>query len=231
MMQSPTFVGQFFGDRFLDLWRFGVPQIDLWKPERSDVPAPPEPVRPSHERPERPLPAYPIVSRDLTDEEADLSGEVSSREALQEANLYEYFSYGKSSPESDEGYRLCAEGAANAIEDGHPPSWWDPTRHTAEALSGLIRKMDAYDTAKTAAEKAHYATVRAIQAAPDADPEWRAYDEAQAAWPAAWAAYLERVRLRAIERTGYASKEEAEKEWAERGRAEVRRLSVGGREG
>ena len=63
---------------------------------------------------------------------------------------------------------------------------------------------------------------------PDADPEWRAHDDAVAAWPKVWAAYLERVRLCAVERTGYASREEAEKEWAERGQREHAAARQGG---
>jgi len=220
-MQSPTFASPFFGDQFMARFQHGVPQIDLWKPAMSGIDPPREPERPRHPRPMRALPAEPsewrILWESLTDVERALHGEVTSEDVRVEANIREAFHM--SDGDNPIGDRLCAEYVGGLIDAGDLPGWWIDGGYTAEILASLSVKMWAAAETYDVARGDHTKAIRAVQMEPDADPEWRAYDEAKAAYPALYADYLERVRLRAVERTGYATEAEAAAEWASRANA------------
>lgn len=217
-MQSPTFARHPSADRFLLLFQHGVPQVDLWKPARSGINPPSRAECPRHPRQARALPSAPqerrILWDSLTETERALHGEVTSEDVRVEANIAEAFHM--SDGNNPAGHQLCAEYVANIIEAGDIPEWWTEGGYATETLASLSRKMWAAEKAYDVAYAEHVKAVHAIQTGPDADPEWRAYDEAQAAYPALWADYLERVRLRAVERTGYATEDEAVAEWTAR---------------
>jgi hypothetical protein len=186
-----------YADTFIDLFRFGVPQLDAWKP--TAIPAPESPRAPWHPRPARTLPPRPsewaILRALLTPAEADLHEAIDWPEALDAIRE----AWGRSDPDCLEGRRLALESLTNA-----PPEDWD-----AEVADALWRTLGVAETAYAEAEAAHWRTVREIQTAPDADPAWRTYDEAVVAYPARCAEHREAVKARARELTGFATEEEA----------------------
>lgn len=185
-------------DLFLYLFVHGVPELDEW---HSTQGRPVPRKRPEYPRPERPLPQIgserAAVRAALSEAERALLDDAIAADLLIDFGIAEWFSYSKGDPDSPDGWLLLAEALPEHLEAG-VPEWWDADLYSAETAGGLWRTISRAMDAHRRASRAHAEACYRIQAAPDTDPAWRAYDEdsatiqaRQAAWDAAHLAAMQ----------------------------------------
>lgn len=179
--------------------------LDIWSENTHSRPL--RPARPNHPRPKRRRPSAMRTAWQCLDAHPDILQLIymaEDEDACHEAMIWEAGRI--HGPEGLDAADLVLELAAEAIEGGEPPTWWEDWT------------VDDIDTARAAIQRACHEAgadrkrfrdeLRAIDAEPCADPAWRKYDEERTAYPARLDAYRQKVRQRAREVTGYESREE-----------------------
>lgn len=194
-----------FGDAFLAAWCAPDP-FACWKPD--SLRRPRKPQQPAYPRPERPR-AKPIrFAMGLDGAALDIVWAAERDRNREEAMIWEAGRI--HGPEGDRATSLTIECALCALEDGAPYSWWEP-EWTYEDGAAAIRAVDAREKHDWDDERRCHAENLAIDAAPETDPEWAAYDAAMVQYQVAMAEWQAKAIENGRKVSGYASEAEHRK--------------------
>jgi len=197
---------------FLGLFQHGIWQIDCWTEDSLAYPAPRTPEMPRHPRHARPLPPAPnrweFMRLGLSESQRVLLDDCVANGLLDD--LVRPCWSPRGDPDCLDGWILLAELLPEWLDKRGTPRWWladEYDRATADGLHGALCHVEA---ALEEARRAHLEAVRAIQAAPETDPAWAAFDAACADHPARLEAHRVDREERARASTGFANQVEAE---------------------